>query len=112
MPNRPRNSPANDLQEITVRHQLARDLTETAVALYPAEIWQHLLAAFADIPPLTAEINRIRADLVGARLDRANLAAAALAAIAAHNDGEPDPLCYLRDELRAQGHNVTSRGDR
>lgn len=112
MPNRPRNTPANDLQEITARHRLARDLTETAAALYPAEIWQHLLAAFADIPPLTAEINRIRADLVGARMDRANLAAAALAAIAAHNDGEPDPLCYLRDELRAHGHNITSRGDR
>jgi hypothetical protein len=38
------------------------------------------------------------------RLDRANLAAAAFATIAAHQDGEPDPLSYLRDELGAQGH--------
>jgi hypothetical protein len=33
-----------------------------------------------------------------------DLAAAALATIAAHQDGEPDPLSYLRDELRAQGY--------
>lgn len=110
MPNRSRDTLTNDLHEITVRHRLARDLTEAAATQHPADIWQHLLAAFADIPPLTAEIKRLRTDLAGARLDRANLAAAALAAVAAHSDGEPDPLCYLRDELRAQGHDVTSRG--
>ena len=64
----------------------------------------YLAAAFADTPALAAEISRLRADLADARLDRANLAAAALATIAAHHDGEPDPLCYLRDELRAQGY--------
>jgi hypothetical protein len=112
LPNRPRNTLASDLGAITARHQRARDLTEIAGAEHPGEIWQYLLAAFADIPILTAEISLLRADLVGARLDRANLAAAALAAIAAHDDGEPDPLCYLRDELRAQGHDTSSRGSR
>lgn len=110
MPSRSRTTAANDLQEIATRHQLARDLTERLAADHPADIWQHLLAAFADIPALTAEITRLRADLADARLDRANLAAAALAAIAAHHEGEPDPLCYLRDELRAQGHDATGRG--
>jgi hypothetical protein len=37
----------------------------------------------------------------------ANLAAAGLATLAAHHDDEPDPLAYLRDELRAQGHDIT-----
>jgi hypothetical protein len=39
-------------------------------------------------------------------LDLANLAAAALATLMAHCDGEPDPLCYLRDELSAQGYDI------
>lgn len=112
LPNSERMTLASHLQEITARYQLALELTQAAAADRPADIWRHLLAAFADIPALTAEINRLRVDLTGARLNRANLAAAALAAIAAHNDDEPDPLCYLRDELRAQGHDVGSRGSR
>ena len=35
------------------------------------------------------------------RLDHANLRAAMRAALAAHADGEPDPMWYLRDELDA-----------
>jgi hypothetical protein len=34
----------------------------------------------------------------------ANLLAAARAALSAEHDGEPDPMWYLRDELRATGH--------
>ena len=109
MPNRPRKNPANDLLEVAARHRLALDLTEGLATACPADIWQHLLTAFADIPALTAEITRLRSDLSGARLSRANLAAAALATVAAHHEGEPDPLCYLRDELRAQGHDTTGR---
>jgi hypothetical protein len=113
LPNRPHDPVTNDLQEVAARHHLARDLTETAAAEHPDGIWQDLLTAFGDIPALTTEISRLRRDLAGARLDRANLAAAALAAVTAHGDGEPDPLCYLRDELHAQGYDVTgSRGSR
>jgi hypothetical protein len=112
LPNRTHFTPANDLQPVAARHRLARDLAEGLAVEHPADIWQHLLTAFADIPALTAEIIRLRADLAGARLDRANLAAAALAAIAAYHEGERDPLCYLRDELRAQGHDPTGRGSR
>jgi hypothetical protein len=34
-------------------------------------------------------------------MDRANLLAAMRATLAAHADGDPDPLWYLRDELDA-----------
>jgi hypothetical protein len=107
--NRTRPVP-NDLQEISTRHRIARDITALLAAEYPADIWQDLLSAFADIPALAAEITRLRADLANARLDLANLAAAALASIAAHDEDESDPLCYLRDELRAQGHDTTGWG--
>jgi hypothetical protein len=111
LPNRSPDPVTNDLQNVAARCQRASYLTEQATAEHTADIWQHLLAAFADIPALAAEIARLRKDLAGARLYRANLAAAALAAVAAHNEGEPDPLCYLRDELRAQGYDVSaSRG--
>lgn len=109
MTNRRCTIPANDLQEVTTRHRIARDLVAGLAAAHSVEIWDHLLTAFADIPALTAEITQLRASLVHARLDHSNLAAAALAAITAHDDGEPDPLYYLRDELRAQGH-ATGRG--
>lgn len=103
MTNSPRIPPA-DLQAVTRRHSTARHAADVLAARHPAGIWQHLLAVLDDVPSLAAEVTRLRTDLTGVRLDRANLAAAALAAIAAHHDGEPDPLCYLRDELRAQGH--------
>jgi hypothetical protein len=102
--NRPSTTQANDLQEVTTRHHIARDLTAGLAVGQPADIWHHLLTAFADIPALTTEISQLRDSVVHARLDRANLAAAALAAIAARDDGESDPLSYLRDELRAQGY--------
>ncbi|HEY5986267.1 MAG TPA: hypothetical protein VIV12_07825 [Streptosporangiaceae bacterium] len=86
-------------------------MADVLAAHYPGDIWQCLVIALADTPALTAEITQLRTALADARLDRANLAAAALACIAAHRDGEPDPLSYLRDELRAQGHDP-ARGRR
>jgi hypothetical protein len=71
---------------------------------FPADVWRSLVEAFSDTPELTTEIKRLRNELANARLDKANLAAAARATINAHNDGEPDPLFYLRDELHAQGY--------
>jgi hypothetical protein len=99
----------NDLQEVTSRNRIARHLTEGYAEQFPTDIWRYLATAFADTPALAAEITRLRAELADARLDRANLAAAALATIAAYHDGESDPLSYLRDELRAQGYDTGSR---
>jgi hypothetical protein len=59
---------------------------------------------------LASEIARLNARLAETRLDRANLAAAGRASIAAYLSGERDPLGYLRDELHAQGFGIP-RGD-
>jgi hypothetical protein len=99
-----RHTRPSDLPEALTRNQTARQLAEGLADQLPADIWRSLTAAFADTPALAAEIAGLRAELAGARLDRANLAAAALATITAHREGEPDPLSYLRDELRVQGY--------
>lgn len=65
----------------------------------PVAIW----TAIADIPILLAEIDRLRALLTRARTELANLLAAARATLHAHEDGEPDPLWYLRDETAQHG---------
>lgn len=67
------------------------------------DLFQQITSALSDIPLLAAEITRLHGDLALIRLHRANLAAAARAALAAWHDGEPDPMSYLRDELAAQG---------
>lgn len=53
----------------------------------------------ADISRLLTEITSLHNQLTAARLRAANLEAAMRAALSAHDDGEPDPLSYLRDEL-------------
>jgi hypothetical protein len=93
-------------------HRSLRGPGDTLASASLGEIWQYLAAAFDSIPAVAAEITTLRARADGARLDRANLAAAALATIAAHHDGDHDPLCYLRDELRAQGYDPAGRGSR
>jgi hypothetical protein len=112
LPDRFHDSTPDDLREVATRNRIARQLAEGLSAQYPADVWHHLAAAFADVPALSAEITRLRVELADARLDRANLAAAALATIAAHDEGETDPLSYLRDELRAQGHDISRWGRR
>lgn len=52
---------------------------------------------------LATEIIRLHSALIDERLISANLRAAIRAAIGAHDDGEPDPLGYLRDELPDAG---------
>jgi hypothetical protein len=99
-----RRTRSNDLPEALTRNQTGRQLAEGLADQLPADVWHSLTAAFADAPVLAAEITELRTELAGVRLDRANLAAAALATIAALQVGEPDPLSYLRDELRAQGY--------
>jgi hypothetical protein len=61
---------------------------------------------------LGSVVARLTAELAGTRLDRANLVAAIRAALAAHADGDDDPLSYLRDELAQQAHADLTGGDR
>ena len=94
-----------NLQEVTTRNINARDIVAGFSAATPtlADIWQYVETALADAPALVDEVTRLHADLTGIRLDRANLVAAIRATIAAHHDGEDDPLSYIRDEIQAQG---------
>ena len=87
-------NPDIDLQQISTRNTFARHVVAGFAAGWPklADWWQALDDALADLDALAVHL---------ARLDRANLRAAIRAAVAAHADGEPDPLWYLRDELNA-----------
>jgi hypothetical protein len=111
MPNTPQ--PANiSPEEVIAKNTAARHIVAGFATAMPAlaDIWQYLEDAFNDVPPLAAEVTRLSAELKDTRLDRANLLAAARATIAAYHDGEPDPLCYLRDELTAHTpHRADSR---
>jgi hypothetical protein len=100
-----------DLQEVTTRGEIARDIIAGFSTATPtlADIWHYVETALADTPALVTEITHLRAQLSGTRLHRANLVAAIRATIAAHHDGEDDPLSYLRDELLAQGYHVRGR---
>jgi len=106
--------PIVDLQEAATRNRTARHIVAGFLTAAPtlAEIWRQLEAALADTPALSAEITRLRAELAGTRLDRANLLAAARAVITAHRDGESDPLSYLRDELQTRGQLPADPGSR
>ena len=97
----PNPSPDIDLQQISTRNDQARHIAAGCAAALPAlaGMWRHLDAALADTAALCAQVTRLSAELERARLDRANLRAAMRATLAAHADGEPDPLWYLRDEL-------------
>ena len=90
-----------DLQEVFTRNEAARQMVAGFAAATPAldEMWRYVDSALDDVPALAAVITRLSAELVATRLDRANLLAAMRTALAAHADGEADPLAYLREEL-------------
>ena len=99
-----------DLQQISTRNDHARHIVAGCASALPtlADMWQTLNDALTDTATLSAQVTRLSAQvsrlsdkLDRARLDRANLRAAMRATLAAHADGEPDPLWYLRDELDA-----------
>jgi hypothetical protein len=52
-----------------------------------------------DLTTLCAEITRLHRTMTVLRVRYANLLAAVRAAVAAHEDGEVDPMAYLYDEL-------------
>jgi len=92
-----------DLQQISTRNTHARHIVAGCASTLPtlADMWQELHDALSDTATLAAQVAQLAAELKRTRLDRANLRAAMRATLAAHADGEPDPLWYLRDELSA-----------
>jgi hypothetical protein len=94
-------NPEIDLPQINTRNTHARHIVAGFASALPslAGIWQTLDDTLADTAELSALVTWLSADLDRTRLDRANLRAAMRATLAAHADGEPDPLWYLRDEL-------------
>jgi hypothetical protein len=92
-----------NLREVSERNENARHIVAGCASAMPtlADMWRYLEEALNDTMALSVEITRLSAEVENARLDRANLLAAMRAALAAHADGEADPLWYLRDELDA-----------
>jgi hypothetical protein len=92
-----------NLQEVSARNDNARHIVTGCTTNLPtlAGMWRQLHDALDDIPALAAELTRLSAELERTRLDRANLRAAIRATLAAHADGEQDPMWYLRDALNA-----------
>ena len=102
MPNTDPHADIN-LHEVSARNDNARHIVAGCAAAMPtlAGMWSYLHDALDDTLTLAAEISRLSAETDRARLDRANLRAAIHATLAAHADGEPDPMWYLRDTLDA-----------
>jgi len=96
------------LQEVNVRAETAHHIITGFSLAIPTltDLWQQIDNSLSDIPVLVAEVTRLHSDLTRNRLDRANLAAAGRATLAAYRVSEPDPLSYLRDELDAQGYSI------
>ena len=90
--------------DVYARNDHARRMMAGFAAQMPSlsRLWQQVDRALADVPALGAACARLTAELAGTRIDRANLMAAMRAALAAHAQGEDDPLSYLRDELAGQ----------
>jgi hypothetical protein len=101
----------SSLEEVTNRNDIARDLLAGFAAVTPnlAGVWGYVDRALADIPATLADLGRARAELEAVRLDRANLLAAIHAALGAHDEGEDDPLGYLRAELDPPGTQAATR---
>jgi hypothetical protein len=98
--------------QITARNSMARDIVTGFASATPtlAAAWRTVGAALADCDALAADVARLSAELADARMDRANLLAAMRATIAAHANGEADPLYYLQDELDARQGRSAGRG--
>jgi hypothetical protein len=101
----------NEFDKITTRNDIARDIIAGFTAVTPTltGAYRFVGTALADVPLVLASLGRMRAELEAVRLDRANLLAAIRACLAASDDGETDPLWYLRDELGATDPAAVSR---
>ncbi|CAG6393143.1 hypothetical protein NMG29_07670 [Streptomyces cocklensis] len=96
------NAPRPTLDKEAVSHHLAIATRRRTPAA--------LRTALMDIPVLLAETKRLATLLTAARTECANLLAAARATLHAQDDGEPDPLSYVRDEVAA--HAPLTRDER
>ena len=87
--------------DVYARNDHARRMVAGFAAEMPSlsRLWQQVDRALADVPTLGTAYARLTAELAGARIDRARLVAAMRAALAAHVQGDDDPLSYLREEL-------------
>jgi hypothetical protein len=111
MPDTPSTLKVN-LLEVHARADTAQHIITGFSRAMPnlADLWKQITHSLSDIPILIGEIDLLSSELAIVRLDRANLAAAGRATLAAYRVGEPDPLSYLRDELDAQGFTAGQRG--
>lgn len=103
---------AINLREVNARAAAAQHIIASFSPTMPnlADLWRHVTHSLSDIAILVAEITRLSSELTTVRLDRANLAAAGRATLAAYRLGESEPFSYLRDELDAQGFTAGQRG--
>jgi hypothetical protein len=101
----------NPFAEVTSRNDIARDLIAGFAAVTPnlAGVWRYVDCALADVPATLAELGRVQGELEAVRLDRSNLLAAIRATLGAHDEGEDDPLGYLRAELDSPGTPAANR---
>jgi hypothetical protein len=95
--------PDSDLTHISTRNEQARHIVAGCASALPtlADMWRPLADALSDTQTLCAQLGRVSAELDRTRMENAYLRAAMRATLAAHADGEPDPLWYIRDELSA-----------
>ena len=107
------NQPAIPRLQINLDAILGTIALELARVRICDQCQQSVPSLINDLADLVAELTRLAGELDQARLDRANLRAAMRATLAAHADGEADPLWYLRDELHAaESAADASRGPR
>lgn len=79
--------------------EITRRLRELANAQVCERCEPPVTDAIIDIARLLIQVERLYLDLARERLRSANLEAAIRAALSAANDGETDPLAYLRWEI-------------
>jgi hypothetical protein len=95
------NQPAIPRLQINLDEILGTIARELAIVAICPQCQASAPSLINDLADLVTELTRLAGELDRVRLDGANLRAAMRAALAAHAEGEADPLWYLRDELHA-----------
>lgn len=112
--------PADGAGQQVVASQIRQHYFAATSALADGRVWRAWMrtrtgravwSALDCLPGACDEIDRLTWLLAVERRGCQNLAAAGRAALAAADEGERDPLYYLRDELHAQGLLVGRKED-